>query len=466
MQWKTLALALLVQHGSTQGTVPMMRFECSQLVVERLDPLVSPGTVPSPHLHQIVGGNSFKAFMDSATHDLPSASTCTSCTFSEDFSNYWTAVLYFRARNGTFRRVPQFVSEGLRGNGGITVYYIPSSNNQTKVTAFKPGFRMLVGDATLSSKGPDRKVCHRCMPASGDSRHINCGSPDSQTLPTGFCVGGIRTIITFPTCWDGKNLDSPDHKSHVTYATGSRANDVGPTGTCPDSHPVVIPQVMYEVMWDTRIFNDKKLWPEDGSQPFVWSTGDSNGFSQHGDYVFGWQGDSLQRAMNARCNNDVCDVLKTQTPEEAMKCTVPETVKEDIDGSLVLNPLSLSLSTLTVKALDATATVLENLCTPGPTTASIVAARSITDAPTEPASPKHYLDDRLMLFDPTECKNAVTTQGQATYKLQWTSVAATITFMCKLLEGNCIKNSQAYCTIDVNGFQNRFITDTVIRRAI
>jgi hypothetical protein len=41
--------------------------------------------------------------------------------------------------------------------------------------------------------------------------------------------------------------------SHVAYATGSKANDVGPTGTCPASHPVVIPQVMYEVMWDVSM---------------------------------------------------------------------------------------------------------------------------------------------------------------------------------------------------------------------
>ncbi len=250
MQWKTLALALLVEHVSSQGTVPMMRFECSQLVVDRLDPLVNPGSVPSPHLHQIVGGNSFNASMDPATHDLPTASTCTSCTFSEDFSNYWTAVLYFRARNGTFKRVPQIVSEGLRGIGGITVYYIPSAQKASTVTAFKPGFRMLIGDAALKSSGSARKVCHRCMPASGDNSNINCGSPDAQTLPKGFCAGGIRSIITFPTCWDGKNLDSIDHKSHVVYATGSRANDVGPTGSCPSTHPVVIPQVMYEVMWD------------------------------------------------------------------------------------------------------------------------------------------------------------------------------------------------------------------------
>jgi hypothetical protein len=169
------------------------------------------------------------------------------------------------------------VSEGLKGTGGITVYYIPSTNKQSTVTAFKPGFRMLVGDAGLKSSGPSRKLCHRCMPSSGDLRNINCGSPDAQTLPKGFCAGGIRSVITFPTCWDGKNLDSADHKAHVAYATGSAANDVGPTGSCPASHPVAIPQVMYEVMWDTRSFNKKDMWPEDGSQPFVWSTGDKQG---------------------------------------------------------------------------------------------------------------------------------------------------------------------------------------------
>lgn len=23
--------------------------------------------------------------------------------------------------------------------------------------------------------------------------------------------------MSFPTCWDGKNIDSEDHKSHVSY---------------------------------------------------------------------------------------------------------------------------------------------------------------------------------------------------------------------------------------------------------
>ncbi|KAI0884174.1 uncharacterized protein GGS22DRAFT_165041 [Annulohypoxylon maeteangense] len=332
MQWKALALALLVERGFGQGMFPMMRFSCSQLVVDRLDPLVTPGSIPSPHLHQIVGGNSFNASMDPATHDLPSSSTCTSCTFSEDFSNYWTAVLFFKARNGTYKRVPQFASEGLRADGGITVYYIPAADGRSNVTAFKPGFRMLVGDAAATAPGSARKVCHRCMPKTGDNSNINCGAPDSQALPAGQCAGGIRSVITFPTCWDGVNTDSPDHMSHVAYPEGSNGNDVGAAGNCPASHPVKIPQVMLEVMWDTRPFNDKSIWPEDGSQPFVWSTNDKDGYSQHGDYVFGWEGDSLQRAMDARCNGAVCNALKTQSSEAAMKCTKPRVVEEDIDG--------------------------------------------------------------------------------------------------------------------------------------
>jgi len=46
-------------------------------------------------------------------------------------------------------------------------------------------------------------------------------------------------------------------------------------GKCPDTHPVHLPQLMYEIMWETQPFNKEELWNEDGSQPFVFSMGDA-----------------------------------------------------------------------------------------------------------------------------------------------------------------------------------------------
>jgi len=45
-------------------------------------------------------------------------------------------------------------------------------------------------------------------------------------------------------------------------------------GPCPATHPVRTSQLFYEVLFDTSKFNNKNDWPEDGSQPFVWSFGD------------------------------------------------------------------------------------------------------------------------------------------------------------------------------------------------
>lgn len=240
-------MALLAQGSTAQ----MIRFGCSRILIARLDPLVNPGDSLSPHLHQIVGGNSFNVTMDPATHDLPSDSTCTSCTYSQDFSNYWTAVLYYQARNGSYTRVNQFSNGGIHSIGGVTVYYIPPYDGKTLVTAFKPGFRMLVGDANLrSATDMQKQLCNRCESATGASGGAPCTGSDTQTLPKGFCTGGIRVTTTFPTCWDGVNIDSPDHKSHIAYPSTGSFETGGP---CPATHPVKLPQVMYEVMWDVSL---------------------------------------------------------------------------------------------------------------------------------------------------------------------------------------------------------------------
>lgn len=75
---------------------------------------------------------------------------------------------------------------------------------------------------------------------------------DTDHFPTQPCAGGIRSNIIFPQCWDGKNLDSPDHRAHVVHPISGPAAFPVVNITCPASHPVHIPQLMYEVISTRR----------------------------------------------------------------------------------------------------------------------------------------------------------------------------------------------------------------------
>jgi hypothetical protein len=112
---------------------------------------------------------------------------------------------------------------------------------------------------------------------------------------------------------------------------------------------------MYEVMWDVNKFADKSLWPTDGSDPFVYSM-NIGGSAAHGDYVFGWEGDSLQKAMDNQCNlNTACPKagLTVQTPEVYNACKKKQQAPEEVDGCKFapsLRILSLRCMLLTRKS--------------------------------------------------------------------------------------------------------------------
>lgn len=90
---------------------------------------------------------------------------------------------------------------------------------------------------------------------------------------------------------------------------------------------------MKQIVWDTTSFNNKADWPADGSQPFYLSTGDNTGYGQHGDYVFGWKNDALQKAMDDNgCFSATCGGLRSQDITTANKCVIKKTVREDYDG--------------------------------------------------------------------------------------------------------------------------------------
>ncbi|RYP09985.1 hypothetical protein DL765_008254 [Monosporascus sp. GIB2] len=303
---KSFSVALALIAPAQAG----LRFGCSSLTTQRIDPVVEPGNVPSAHVHHIIGGNAFNATM---TGDVGARGTCTTCEMSEDFSNYWTAVLYFKHPvNGSYHRVPVVKNAALAPGtvGGMTIYYTQHDfytdnlKNQP-ITAFPPAM---------------------------SSWHLRC--PPLPRVSNPF-TPMYELVVTRPRCWDGKNLDSPDHQSHMFNTIKYDGFMNAPP--CPASHPVRMPQLTYETVWDTTKFNS--MWPAGAPNPFVWSFGGTRGYGTHADYMFGWEGDSLQRAMNkSECFYDGCGSIKKQPMSIANECTVEDFVGEETDGWLTSLP--------------------------------------------------------------------------------------------------------------------------------
>lgn len=87
--------------------------------------------------------------------------------------------------------------------------------------------------------------------------------PDKAYLDAN-CLDGIRMELMFPSCWNGVDVDSTNHKDHVAYP------DQVMTGTCPDDYPVRLISLFYETIWNTAAYIGV-----DGQ--FVLSNGDPTG---------------------------------------------------------------------------------------------------------------------------------------------------------------------------------------------
>jgi hypothetical protein len=100
-------------------------------------------------------------------------------------------------------------------------------------------------------------------------------TPETPGFANTDCPSGLRGQITFPTCWNGRDLYKSD-QSHVAYL--SEIN----TGFCPPTHPYQMMQLFIEVLYSV---ND--IEKVDGGR-MVLSTGDTTGYSFHADFINAW----------------------------------------------------------------------------------------------------------------------------------------------------------------------------------
>ncbi|CAD0023807.1 unnamed protein product [Aureobasidium pullulans] len=234
-------------------------------------------------------------------------------------------------QNGSFENVHQS-GDGTGVYGGMTVYYLQRGGpNNDELKAFPEGFRMLAGNPFKRNHTDDfasEAVSFVCLDYSG-------GSSTTDGLPDKKCPDGLRAQVFFPSCWDGVNLDSADHMSHMSYPVGGSYD----SGKCPDTHPVHLISIFYEVNYNTGDFDDE--WYGSG-QPFVFAQGDPTGYGFHGDFVNGWDVPTLQKAID-ECTNDSgllsdCPVFDLFTTKESQACMIPPQVDEQVTGMLSALP--------------------------------------------------------------------------------------------------------------------------------
>ncbi|KAI0754006.1 WSC-domain-containing protein [Daedaleopsis nitida] len=292
------------------------------IVTTRLDPVVSPNSLGS-HVHSVVGASRFKDVYD--PDDLMQ-SNCTTIPVQTDKSNYWAPQLYHQDQTtGQLTPIPT----------SFNIYYLKRNGPKNQpVKAFPAGLRMVAGDTNRrsfnASSHADQAITFVCQDFTG--AHNN--DPDWAERPNFFdhnCPDGMRAQVFFASCWDGVNLDAPDHKSHMAYPI---QNFNG--GDCPDSHPVQLISLFYEMIVTVDRFD---FW---GSGTWVLANGDTTGFGHHGDFQNGWDIDLLQDAidncdangnvMNCpplaatfnQASSDAC-VLETQIVDEATGFSGPIT---------------------------------------------------------------------------------------------------------------------------------------------
>ncbi|KAF2841283.1 hypothetical protein M501DRAFT_928723 [Patellaria atrata CBS 101060] len=318
----SLANAALLALSLSEPATAFWRMRCpSRTGLARIDPLVDSGTA-ADHSHAIHGGK--KIGFVTTTDDLLD-SECSSCAVTADKSAYWHPVLTFQHANGSF--------EAVRQVGGILVYYLLHGEN---IQAFPKGFQMLSGDTRLrnfSLPVPDPPIAEwrgdaaeqwalrqkalgfNCLNYGRDAeaslyRHF---MPDKDYTDAN-CADGVRFELMFPSCWNGEDLDTPDHKSHVAFP--SFVMD----GTCPEGFEKRVPSLFFETIYATQDYVGV-----DGQ--FVISNGDPTGYGFHGDFISGWEPSLLQEAV------DTC----TSLSGELSDCPVFQPYMQSDDDCVACN---------------------------------------------------------------------------------------------------------------------------------
>ncbi|MCX3287656.1 DUF1996 domain-containing protein [Streptomyces sp. NEAU-H22] len=195
--------------------------------------IVAPGVGNGAHhTHDYVGATGVDAF----TTDDTLAAADTTCTNGDRSTYYWPVL---RDRGGVEQADAGKPGGGAEGNIGKIL--TPTSANltfvgspTTKVVAMPRFLRIITGDAKANANGG----------ANANAAWSCTGFENRVQLKDKYpiCPAGSEVVRTerFQSCWDGRNTDSANHRSHVAFADAR--------GRCPAGFKAV-PQLVQRLTY-------------------------------------------------------------------------------------------------------------------------------------------------------------------------------------------------------------------------
>ncbi|MER6571218.1 DUF1996 domain-containing protein [Streptomyces sp. NPDC001093] len=198
--------------------------------------IVAPGvTNGAHHVHDYVGNQKVNAFSSNQTF----LQGGTSCQNRNDLSAYYWPVI--REQDGTQEKDANADGGGKDLNVGkilvaqqAQIKYVGSP--ASKVVAMPQFLRIITGDAKAFVNGP-----------ANANAHWSCtGFENKVQLTTQYpiCPQGSNVVrsFAFQSCWDGQNIDSANHRTHVAFADPA-------SGVCPNGFKA-IPQLTMRLVYN------------------------------------------------------------------------------------------------------------------------------------------------------------------------------------------------------------------------
>jgi hypothetical protein len=231
--------------------------------------IVAPGVQNgAKHLHDYVGNLSADA--NSTNESLQAAGT--TCAQGDKSTYYWPVVrVRDNAGNDPVDEVNNHNIGTLLKPRSVTLQF--RGNAKAKVVAMPDFLRVITGDAKASINGG----------ANGNAKWGCTGFANRFTTKYPICPRGSRVLrqLDFPSCWDGTNFDSANHRAHIVFPDRS--------GACP-ANTKPVPALRMTLTYDVprgRVFA-VEAFPEVRHNPTT----------DHGDFVNVMPAQLMSRVVN------------------------------------------------------------------------------------------------------------------------------------------------------------------------